>query len=102
MDRPEVSMRLVVTIISLCLRVNGASSVSGCGDRFPRSGTPPPSKRGPDSGCIGCGFTDGGEGKGVGPAHFQPIKVFFVFFFNKKIRGVKRGVAPSNGGVRGV
>ncbi|MFS7986477.1 hypothetical protein Hanom_Chr11g01010791 [Helianthus anomalus] len=33
----------------------------------------------------------------------QSKLLFFLFFFlNKKIRGVKRGVAPSNWGVRGV
>ncbi|KAJ0889744.1 hypothetical protein HanRHA438_Chr09g0416161 [Helianthus annuus] len=42
--------------IAHIVRVYGAFSGSGFGDGFPRSGTPPPSLRGPESGCeLGVG-----------------------------------------------
>ncbi|KAJ0590797.1 hypothetical protein HanIR_Chr04g0201441 [Helianthus annuus] len=87
------------------IRVSGAYSVTPFGERLPRSGTPPPTLRGPESVREnGGGSTRAVREKGGGPHISSQSNHFlwFFFFLNKKIRGVKRGVAPSNGGVRGV
>ncbi|MFS8020663.1 hypothetical protein Hanom_Chr16g01418251 [Helianthus anomalus] len=62
-------------------RVSGAYSGSGFGDGFPRSGTPSPSLRGPESGCeLGVGSPHE-EGEMVGPFTFSNQSLVFLFFF---------------------
>ncbi|KAJ0492428.1 hypothetical protein HanIR_Chr12g0574771 [Helianthus annuus] len=68
--------------LSLSIRVSGASSVGGFGEGFPRSGTPPPSKRGPDSG-LNLGVGSPMEEREMCGASLGSIqsKLFLFFFF---------------------
>ncbi|KAJ0523315.1 hypothetical protein HanIR_Chr10g0492431 [Helianthus annuus] len=77
----------------------------GSGEPFPRSGTPPPSPRGPESGVkMGVGLPKERGERWWGQLCFNQsmISFFFFFFLKKKPNSPNRGVAPSNGGVRGV
>ncbi|KAM0039138.1 hypothetical protein Hdeb2414_s0012g00378541 [Helianthus debilis subsp. tardiflorus] len=92
------------------IRVSGAYSVRGFGEAFPRSGTPPPSPRGPESGWVL------GVGSPLKMAQLSRETIFrnhlskmaqlskpsFGDGTTFETNSPNRGVPPSKKGIRGV